>query len=126
MGLFGIQFEQNRFERCLPSSPSHDSIKLTSDYNSLWDTDRHRVLDWRPDDAEYIDLLNLNETSEEIIKHCEAIGFPQPCLVQPEDPKFGGTKFILTTTEDWKGEKIFYNIIKEKLNDKHNYIKNAE
>ena len=47
-------------------------------------------------------------------------------MVQLEDSKFGGTKFLLTTTEDWKGEKIFYNLIKEKLNDKLNYIKDAQ
>lgn len=46
-------------------------------------------------------------------------------MVQPENPKYGGTKFLLTTIEDWKGETVFYNVIKEKLNDEHNFVKDA-
>ena len=46
-------------------------------------------------------------------------------MVMPENPKFGGTKFLLRTIDDWKGERVFYNIIKEKLNDEHNFVIDA-
>lgn len=85
-----------------------------SDYNSLWDADYEFLQSWSSNKLKQGDFDKLNNSSLNDIKICEQWGFPEPCIVEDFDADIGSSKFILSTIKDYSGNKVLFNVVKEK------------
>lgn len=88
-----------------------------SDYQALFDHDLHYVMGWSTSAIDKQELEKFNNSSIQDIKICEAKGFPQPCILDFNDPELGQTQFILSTIRDFNDDIVLYNVIKEKMSE---------
>lgn len=118
----GLQIVQERFKRCLPDSGTHDAVDLSSDYLALFDKDFHLVFTWSSDDTTEEDFRGFHKSARADIQQCEEMGYPEPCRVLYIDPDLGPCSFIVSTIENYHGEKILYIVIKEKLVEEKAFV----